>query len=137
MGIIPSGEELFFSKEAADYLGITTQRLNKLVQEGKIHPLKKNASGAVFHIDELNRRKDELAIFTRIGQGGRAGMFVLDSKEKNEALNFATLMNVLEITENKLDPMFSEFAKSTDVAKPIPAVIGLYAKFFRASEDRL
>ena len=137
MGIIPSGEELFFSKEAADYLGITTQRLNKLVQEGKIHPLKKNASGAVFHIDELNRRKDELAIFTRIGQGGRAGMFVLDSKEKNEALNFATLMNVLEITENKLDPMFSEFAKSTDVAKPIPEVIGLYAKFFRASEDRL
>jgi DNA processing protein len=56
--MILSGDDLFFSKEAADFLGITTQRLNKLVQEGKIHPLKKNASGTVFHIDELKRRKD-------------------------------------------------------------------------------
>ena len=137
MGIIPSSEELFFSKEAADFLGITTQRLNKLVQEGKIHPLKKNASGAVFHIDELNRRKDELAIFTRIEQGGRVGMFMLDSKEKNEALNFATLMNIFEITENKLDPLFSEFAKNTDVSIPISKTLDIYAKFFKVSEVKL
>lgn len=52
-------EELFFSKEAAEYLGISTQRLNVLVKEGKIKPLKKNSSGTVFHIDELKKRKEE------------------------------------------------------------------------------
>ena len=137
MSKIPSGDELFFSKEAADYLGITTQRLNKLVQEGKIHPLKKNASGAVFHIDELNRRKDELAIFTKVDQGGKTGMFVINSKEKNEALNFATLMNVMEITENKLDPLFTEFAKTNDVSAPISQMADLYARCFSVSEERL
>ena len=137
MGIIPSSDELFFSKEAADFLGITTQRLNKLVQEGKIHPLKKNASGAVFHIDELNRRKEELAIFTRIGQGGKAGMFMLDSKEKNEALNYATLMNVLEVTENKLDPEFTKFAQDVDVSIPISEVLNLYSEAFNISKEKL
>ena len=132
-----SGDELFFSKEAADFLGITTQRLNKLVQEGKIRPIKKNASGAIFHIDELNRRKDELAIFTKVGQGGKAGMFVIDSKEKNEALNFATLMNAMEVTENKLDPMFTEFAKNKDVSVPISQMVDVYARYFSVSEDRL
>ncbi|MCR5740365.1 MAG: DNA-protecting protein DprA, partial [Lachnospiraceae bacterium] len=101
------------------------------------HPLKKNASGAVFHIDELNRRKDELAIFTKVGQGGKTGMFVIDSKEKNEALNFATLMNVMEITENKLDPLFTEFAKTEDVSAPISQMVDVYARYFPLSEDRL
>ncbi|MBP8968409.1 MAG: DNA-protecting protein DprA [Lachnospiraceae bacterium] len=137
MSNIPSGDELFFSKEAADYLKISTQRLNKLVQIGKIHPLKKNASGAVFHIDELNRRKDELAIFTNVDQGGKSGMFVIDSKEKNEALNFATLMNVMEITENKLDPLFNEFAKTEDVSAPISQMVDVYARYFSLSEDGL
>ena len=44
-------EQLLFSKEAAEYLGITVQRLNKLVQDGKIHPLKKNSSGAIYHMN--------------------------------------------------------------------------------------
>ena len=39
---------LFFSKEAADFLEITPQRLNTLVKEGKILPLKKSPSGTIF-----------------------------------------------------------------------------------------
>ena len=76
--MVPSPDELFFAKEAADFLGISTQRLNKLVQDGKLRPLKKNASGTVFHIEELERRKEELAVFTEAGKGG--GMFKIDSK---------------------------------------------------------
>ena len=33
-------QELFFSKEAAAYLGISVQRLMKLTKDGKIKPLK-------------------------------------------------------------------------------------------------
>ena len=29
-------DQLFFSKEAAEFLGITVQRLNTLVKEGKV-----------------------------------------------------------------------------------------------------
>ena len=132
-----SGDELFFSKEAAEYLGITTQRLNKLIQEGKIHPLKKNASGTVFHVDELNKRKEELSIFTRAEQGGRPGMFEFDSMVKMEALNFATLMNVLDVTENKLDPMFSMLANIIDVAVPIPTIVAEYSGYFNVPEETL
>lgn len=63
--------ELFFSKEAAEYLGITMQRLNQLIHDGKVKPLKKNASGTIFHIAELNLRKEELHIFDKIQEGGQ------------------------------------------------------------------
>ena len=62
-------KQLYFSKEAAEFLGITVQRLNKLVKEGKIRPLKKNSSGTIYHVDELKRRQEELSIFEGIGQG--------------------------------------------------------------------
>lgn len=125
-------DELFFSKEAADYLGITTQRLNTLVKEGKIKPLKKSPSGTVFLLEELKKRKEELRIFSCRIRGSEEGMFKLDTEEKNEAVNFATLMNILEITEQKLDPLFSKFCETVDVSIPLIAesVVRKYADFF-------
>lgn len=125
-------EQLFFSKEAAEYLGITVQRLNKLVQDGKVKPLKKNASGTIYHIDELNNRKEELRIFTEVKQGGGKGMFKFDTKEKIEALNFATVMNALNYTEKKLEPLFDEFSKehAIDVLMDYEKVYKAYAAFF-------
>lgn len=131
--------ELFFAKEAANYLGITTQRLNTLVKEEKIEPLKKTPSGTIFHIDELNKRREEQRIFTKIGQGGGKGMFKLDSKNKLEALNFATLMNALGVTEQRLDPLFSEFGETVDIAIPLKdnSVIEKYVEFFGADKQIL
>ena len=137
MGTKPLSEDLFFSKEAAEYLGITTQRLNKLVQEGKIHPLKKNASGAVFHIDELNRRKEELSVFSQVPLEKKKRVFAIDSRVKNEALNFATLMNALGYTEKKIDPLFSKFAKTYDASAPLNEYINNYVEFFGINEERL
>lgn len=132
-------DQLFFSKEAAEYLGITVQRLNKLVQEDKVKPLKKNASGTIFHVEELNRRKEEQEIFTKINQGGAKGMFVLDTKAKREALNYATLMNVLEYTEHKLEPLFDEFSKEISVDVPIEdeTVCDEYVRFFKVDKGVL
>lgn len=131
--------KLYFSKEAAEYLGISTQRLNKLVKEGKIRPLKRSASAMIFHVDELNKRKNELAIFTSIIQEGGKGMFRIDSKVKQEALNFATLMNVLKKTEHALEPAFEELAKTTDVTMPLPdnAVINAYIQAFNVDKEYL
>lgn len=139
MGENIQADELLFAKEAAEYLGITVQRLNKLIQEEKIKPLKKNASGTIFHIDELNRRKEELAIFTRVGSGGKKGMFAIDTKTKQEALNYATLMNVLDITELKLEPQFDELAKIVSVDVPIDTseICQKYCEFFQIPEGVL
>ena len=132
-------EKLFFSKEAAEYLGITVQRLNKLIKENKIKPLKKNASGTVFYLDELKRRKDEQEIFTKINNGGENGMFVLNTKVKREALNYATLMNVLNYTERKLEPLFKEFSNSVNVGIPMidESVCDKYEKFFQIEKSNL
>lgn len=131
--------QLFFSKEAAEYLGITVQRLNKLVQEGKVIPLKKNSSGTIFHIDELNRRKEEVEIFTKVGYRGEEAMFVFDTKEKQEALNYATLMNVLNYTEHKLEPLFEKFSQTNNVSIPIDAleISKKYVEFFKVDSSKL
>lgn len=133
-------DNLFFSKEAAEYLNITPQRLNTLVKEGKIKPLKKNSSGTLFHVDELEKRKEEQNIFEKISQGGGKGVFQFDTDEKKEALNFATLMNALGITEQKLDPIFTEFSKNVDVSDFMiksKELLDKYSRYFNVSIDRL
>ena len=126
-------DKLFSSKEAAEYLGITPQRLNSLVKEGKVKPLKKNPSGTIFHIDDLKKRKEEQNIFEKISQGGEKGMFKLDNAEKREALNFATIMNALGITEQRLDPIFTSFSKRFDVSELMisnRAILDEYSHYF-------
>lgn len=133
-------EKLFFTKEAADYLGISTQRLNMLVKEGKVKPLKKSVSGTIFHIDELESRKEEQRIFTREPRGVKKGHFDLDTCEKREALNFATLMNALDITEQKLDPLFEKFSEEVDVTICMDedqALFSKYSAYFNVSKDIL
>ena len=127
-------EKLFFSKEAADYLGITTQRLNMLVKEKKITPLKKNSSGTIFHIDELNQRKEEQKIFEDIIHDNEKGMFAFDTANKREAVNFATLINILGITEQHLEPLFVEFGKNVDVTIFLDEnneILDQYSEFFK------
>ena len=131
------GEQLYFSKEAAEYLGISTQRLNKLVQEGKIQPLKKSNSGTIFHVDELKKRKEELSIFSKTISSKSNGIFVIDSPEKQEALNFATLMNALNFTENRLDPLFDGLTGKVDVSIPLINVLDEYSNYFHIDADSL
>lgn len=128
--------KLYFSKEAAEYLGITVQRLNKLIQEGKIKPLKKNASGTIFYIDELERRKEELSIFTQVEQEVKITHFEIDTKTKQEALNFATLMNVLNYTESKLEPYFDKLGNKMRLDEPLieKSSCQICAEFFHVEE---
>lgn len=132
-------EQIFFAKEAADYLGITPQRLSALIKEGKIKPLKKNNSGTIFHIDELNRRKEEVEIFKKVSTKSSKNSFKIDTKVKQEALNYSTLMNVLEVTEKELEPKFIEFAKLHSIDTPIDLgdMCKQYASYFGINEDIL
>lgn len=125
-------EQIYFSKEAARYLGISIQRLNQLVHAHKIKPLKKNSSGSIFLLSELKQRKEELDIFNIKKRGGEPGMFKIDSRIKQEALNFATLMNALQYTEHKLEPLFDNLSKIVDISAPLDqkSIVGKYSQFF-------
>ena len=115
-------KDLFFSKEAADFLGISVQRLNKLTKDNTIKPVKKNSSGTVYLLQELQKRKDELAIFKEkepISYQGAEGMFRINTPVRQEALNFSTLMLSLNITEKKLTPIFDNLSQSLDISYPI------------------
>ena len=46
-------------------------------------------------------------------------MFLIDDRVKQEALNFASLMNILKISEQKLDPVFEKFSQEVDVTVPM------------------
>lgn len=66
-------------------------------------------------------------------------MFEIDTKIKQEALNFAVLMNSLEYTEHKLEPLFEEFGKIMDVSIPMDSekAMNTYVYFFQISPDKL
>ena len=101
-------DKLYFAKEAAAYLGISVQRLAKLTKEGKVLPLKKNSSGTVYHLDELEKRKRELSIFDSLDKNIKdAGMFKINTAVRQEALNFAVTMNILKASEKKANSLFN------------------------------
>ena len=60
-------------------------------------------------------------------------MFEFDTEIKYEALNYATLMNVLEATEHKLEPLFIEASKyfPIHVSMLEPGILEQYAQFFQ------
>lgn len=66
-------------------------------------------------------------------------MFAIDTKEKQEALNYATLINVLDITELRLEPDFVMFSQKVSVQEPMDhsKVCSKYATFFGVEEGRL
>ena len=115
--------DLYFSKEAAAFLGISPQRLNKLANDGIIRPFKKSSSGTVYLLSELERRKAELSIFRARDTDAKErridGMFRIDSPVRQEALNFSVLMLSLGISEKRLTPLFDKAAEDIDTASPI------------------
>lgn len=54
-------DNILFSNEAADFLGITHQALNQSVKTKKLIPIKKSRSGTLFFKQHVEDRKEELA----------------------------------------------------------------------------
>lgn len=134
------GNQILFAKEAADYLGISVQRLNQLVHDGKIQCLKKNSSGTVFLIEDLIKRKEEIAIFEpNTSRRGDSGVFTIDNKTKQEALNFATLMELLKKTESTVEPIFEDVGNFVDLtlAMDIPTVLNEYSIQLKITSEKI
>lgn len=66
-------------------------------------------------------------------------MFAFDTGTKCEALNFATLMNVLQMTEHKLEPLFEQFGQQypLDIPMDMEHIAEKYAEFFEVDEKTI
>lgn len=124
--------QLFFSREAADYLGISIQRLNQLVQNKKLKPIKRSKSSMVFHLQDLNARKKELDIFENppSKKGGRE-MFRIDDQTKQEAANLSTLMKITGFTETKAVLLFESVGNEIPLYAPLEDqdILAVYARY--------
>ena len=139
MDKLPDKSQFFFSKEAAEFLGISVQRLNKLTNEGRIVPFKKNSSGTIYHISELNRRRSELSIFSSVPylSGGTGGMFRIDTPTKQEAVNLSSVMVALSCSERKVKGRFEELSKILDTSEPLVDRLDEWSSFFGIVPERL
>ncbi|MGX4712732.1 DNA-processing protein DprA [Streptococcus cristatus] len=61
-------------------------------------------------------------------------MFKIDTRIKQEALNFAVLMNCLKVTEPKFDPLFESFLFETKATGAIIENLELYSRYFKVDE---
>ena len=76
-------EKIMFAKEAAEYLGISVQRLNKLVHKEELIPVRKSPSGTLFMKCDLDERKYLMATI-----GKEILLTVLQPTLKNKFPNF-------------------------------------------------
>lgn len=131
-------EQLFFTKEAAEFLGISVQRLNKLVQDNKIQPIKRSKSGMIFHLQDLVDRKKELDIFEmHPKEKEKQGMFQIDDRIKQESVNFSLLMQITGFTEAQADNLFEAIGNSVPLYAPLEhsSVLKIYAKHTGVQES--
>ena len=59
-------ENVLFAKEAADYLGVSIQRLHQLTHAGQITPLKQSGSGTLFYSKTLKNVKNQFKALAKL-----------------------------------------------------------------------
>lgn len=131
-------DELLFSREAADFLGITPQRLNQIVQSKKLIPIKKSASGMIFMKSDLAKRSLELAeIAPSLGITSDKDKIDIYDKTSIQAINFFSLLSIYSISEKKFDTIFSELETVFDFSLPINTFSNKLSAHISKSEELL
>lgn len=120
-------EELLFTNEATQLLGITPQRLNQLVHSGKISPVKSSRAGTLFLKQELEERKKEISGIENVSLAGRVVeklKTVNSEKVIQEAINYFTIQSFFNNYDRKAEPVFEQLNQHFDLTEPL-------TRFFR------
>ncbi|MBR4908675.1 MAG: DNA-protecting protein DprA [Acidaminococcaceae bacterium] len=113
-------ENILFSKEAADYLGITVQRLNQLVHDGQITPVKKGSAGMLFYKPDIEARRVSInSIGINISKSDYSVPMKIDSAIKQEAVNYYTIQSFYNGSAKTAFPIFTELKEEFDVSQPL------------------
>ena len=131
-------DNMLFSKEAADYLGITTQRLNQLVHAGQIVPIKRTSSGAIFLRSDLdNRIKSVKDIATEMEKNKKYGSINLDSSFMNEVINYFTIQSFYNYSDKKTEQIFKIVQKEVDAGLEMSKIASIVSKVTSINESSL
>lgn len=117
-------DNLYFSKEAADYLGITVQRLNQIVQLGKLKPVKKTPSGMLFLKQDLDERIQELeqgAI--DINKNKTHKKIDIETPFLKEVINYYTIQAFFNYSDKKTEPVFREMSLKINFQESMDKII--------------
>ena len=131
-------ENVLFAKEAADYLGVSIQRLHQLTHAGQITPLKQSGSGTLFYKQDLEERKKSIQSIgkTTVKRGSFEPMKI-DSNLKQEALNYFTVQSFFKNSDKKTAPIFEKLKLEIDLTKPLVDNKNIVADFLSISTEML
>lgn len=132
-------KEIMFAKEASEYLGISAQRLNKLVHKKELIPVRKNPSGTLFMKRDLEERK---YLMTTIGKEILLTVLQptlkIDSPTIQEAVNYFTIQSYYNYAYRKTEANYSFITKKNDMINvPLIHYGKKIATYLGTDEDEL
>ena len=109
-------EEIMFAKEASEYLGISVQRLNKLVHKEELIPVRKSPSGTLFMKRDLDERKHLMnTIGKEILLTSFQSALKINSSTLQEAVNYFTIQSYYNYAYKKTEANYSFIINKRDM----------------------
>jgi DNA processing protein len=130
--------DLFFSKEAAEYLGISSQRLNQLVHAGQVIPIKKTPAGSLFLKQDLDERKRNLkTIAPELSTDKGHEKIDLNTPFMHEVMNYYTIQSFFNFSDKKTEPIFKELSAEMDMQQEFSKLIEKVSGWLKQNEEDL
>nr|WP_289039261.1 DNA-processing protein DprA [uncultured Allobacillus sp.] len=116
--------DLMFSKEAAEYLGVSSQRLNQLVHGGQVKAIKKTPAGSLFLRQDLDERKRNLkTIAPEIAKDKQHQKMDLNTPFMYEVMNYYTIQSFYNYSDKKTEPVFKELSEIMDMQQEFTQIV--------------
>lgn len=131
-------EELLFSSETAKYLGISRQRLSKLVSDGSLVPIKRSGATSVFWKKELDERK----LYVKQNSYDLKNSLISKQELNNVknsvfAINYFTVLDTLDYSRSKLKKIYSKIIEQIDLKLDFSEIIKPLSKILNITEMSL
>lgn len=129
-------DEIMFAKEAAEFLGISVQRLNKLVHKGDLLPIKMCPSGTLFLKRDLEERKYANETIGKEILPPRNVPLLKNNNEKiQEAINYFTIQSYYSYAYKKAEKSIEYLQDKVDFKKPLFYKIDLAAGYLGVTNE--
>ena len=111
--VVEMMKDIYTSAEAAEYLNISIQRLNQLVHDKKIIPVKMNKSIQLFFKEDLDKRKI-VNFTTDIKLKDNVSGFKINNKFVREAILYFTIQQYFKYSDKKTQQFITNITTSDD-----------------------
>lgn len=106
-------KDVYTSAEAAEYLNISIQRLNQLVHDQKINPVKISKSIQLFYKGDLDKRKI-VNYSTSTKSENKVSGFDVDNKFVRESILYFTIQQYFKNSDKKTQKFISDITVAYD-----------------------